>query len=130
PVFCFEPHSSNYWGYMPMNFFFPHPGYASDPQNATDEFRQMVKALHDAGIEVILDVVFNHTAEGNADGPTFSLKALDNPSYYLLDGSPPSGYRNLSGTGNTLDAASPVMRRLLLDSLRYWVTEMHVDGFR
>jgi isoamylase len=130
PVFCFEPHGVNYWGYMPMSFFYPHPTYATDPLKARNEFRQMVKALHDAGIEVILDVVFNHTAEGGSDGPNFSLKGLDNPSYYLVAGAPPSEYRDLSGTGNTLDASSPVMRGLLLDSLRFWVSEMHVDGFR
>ena len=115
---------------MPLSFFYPHPGYASVAANAKNEFQQMVKALHQAGIEVILDVVFNHTAEGNQDGPSLGMKALDNPSYYMLTGTPPSGYVNDSGTGNTLDPASPGMRMLLLDSLRYWVTEMHVDGFR
>ena len=130
PVFCFEPNGRNYWGYMPMSFFAPHPAYATNAANAADEFRQMVKALHAAGIELILDVVFNHTAELGADGPTYSLKGLDNPNYYLLKGSPPNGYVDDTGTGNTLDAASRPMRRLLIDSLRYWVREMHVDGFR
>jgi len=127
PVFLFEPHGMNYWGYMPINFFCPHPVYATSPAQAKDEFRQMVKALHDAGIEVILDVVFNHTAEGGADGPTIGMKALDISSYYITNG---HGYADYSGTGNTLNVATPAMRRLLLDSLRYWVTEMHVDGFR
>jgi glycogen operon protein len=130
PVFCFEPNGSNYWGYMPMSFFVPHPSYASDPANATSEFRQMVKALHAAGIEVILDVVFNHTAENGIGGPTYGFKGLDNPVYYLTSGSPPTSYTDDTGTGNTLDAAARPMRRLLLDSLRFWVTEMHVDGFR
>jgi isoamylase len=130
PVFCFDPNGPQYWGYMPLSFFYPHPAYATSPLTAKLEFQQMVKALHEAGIEVILDVVFNHTAEGGAAGSTYGLKALDNPSYYLLAGSPPNSYRDLSGTGNTLAAASKAMRQLLLDSLRYWVTEMHVDGFR
>ena len=129
PIFCFDPGSAG-WGYMPINVFTPHPAYATDPANAVTEFRQMVKALHEAGIEVILDVVFNHTAEGNQLGPTFGLKALDNPGYYLTAGSPPSAYRDYSGCGNSLDASTPITRRLILDSLRYWVTEMHVDGFR
>ena len=129
PVFCFDPGSPG-WGYMPINVFYPHPSYASAPDKAVTEFRQMVKALHEAGIEVILDVVFNHTAEGNQQGPTFGLKALDNTGYYLTSGSPPTGYQDYSGCGNSLDAASPITRRLILDALRYWVTEMHVDGFR
>ena len=129
PVFCFDPRYPG-WGYMPINVFYPHPAYASTPEKAVDEFRQMVKALHEAKIEVILDVVFNHTAEGNQDGPTFGLKALDNTGYYLTSGQPPSGYKDYSGCGNSLDAANPITRRLILEALRYWVTEMHVDGFR
>ena len=129
PVFCFDP-SSVGWGYMPISVFYPHPAYATAPGKAVDEFRQMVRALHVAGIEVILDVVFNHTAEGNQRGPTYGLKALDNPGYYLIAGSPPNAYRDYSGCGNSLDASTPVTRRLILDALRYWVTEMHVDGFR
>ena len=94
-----------------------------------DEFRDMVKALHRAGIEVILDVVFNHTAEGNHDGPTLSFRGLDNTTYYILE-QDRARYANYSGTGNTLNANHPIVRRMILDSLRYWVKEMHVDGFR
>jgi isoamylase len=132
PVFCFDsgPEAGGSWGYMPISMFYPHPAYASAPEQAVDEFRQMVRALHEAGIEVILDVVFNHTAEGNQQGPTFGLKALDNPGYYLTAGTPPNSYRDYSGTGNSLDASSAVTRRLIQDALRYWVSEMHVDGFR
>ena len=130
PVFAFDPRGANYWGYMPISYFAPHCAYATNPKEAVDEFRQMVKALHAAQIEVILDVVFNHSAEAGADGPVYSLKGLDNRDYYLTTGSPPDTYLDFSGTGNTLNAASPPMQRLLLDSLRYWVSEMHVDGFR
>jgi glycogen operon protein len=130
PIFCFEPHGENYWGYMPIGFFCPHPTYGSSPEVAEDEFRQMVKALHKAGIEVLLDVVFNHTAEEDHKGPTYGKKALDNTSYYLTTGAPPSAYTNLSGTGNTFDTASRPVRRFVLDSLRHWVRENHVDGFR
>jgi isoamylase len=94
-----------------------------------DEFRDMVKALHRAGIEVILDVVFNHTAEGNHTGPTFCFRGLANETYYLLDRDR-SQYADYTGTGNTLNANQPIVRRMIVDSLRYWVTEMHVDGFR
>jgi glycogen operon protein len=136
PVFHFDPQDAppgrvNYWGYAPVSFFAPHPGYSSrsDPLGAVDEFRDMVKALHRAGIEVILDVVFNHTAEGNHHGPTLSLRGWENGAYYLLE-SNRSRYANYSGTGNTLNANHPIVRRLILDSLRYWVQQMHVDGFR
>jgi glycogen operon protein len=136
PVFHFDeqdapPGRVNYWGYAPVSFFAPHPGYSSrsDPLGAVDEFRDMVKALHRAGIEVILDVVFNHTAEGNHHGPTLSFRGWENGTYYLLE-SDRSRYANYSGTGNTLNANHPIVRRLILDSLRYWVQEMHVDGFR
>src|SRR5207249_191754 len=121
----------NYWGYAPVSFFAPHRGYSSrrDPLGPVDEFRDMVKALHRAGIEVILDVVFNHTAEGDHTGPTLSFRGLCNRTYYILeeDG---IHYADYSGTGNTLHANHPIVRRLILDSLRYWVEEMHVDGFR
>jgi len=130
PVFCFDPLSGGSWGYMPISVFYPHPAYATAPERAVDEFRQMVRALHEAGIEVILDVVFNHTAEGNQQGPAYGLKALDNTGYYLTTGTPPRGYHDYSGCGNSLDASSPITRRLILDALRYWVSEMHVDGFR
>src|SRR5205814_5906683 len=109
----------------------PHQAYSSrqNPLEPLDEFRDMVKALHRAGIEVILDVVFNHTAEGNHDGPTLSFRGLDNPTYYILE-QDRARYANYSGTGNTLNANHPIVRRMILDSLRYWVKEMHVDGFR
>ena len=136
PVFQFDPQDappgmSNYWGYSPVSFFAPHSGYSSDPAPlaAIAEFRDMVKALHRAGIEVILDVVFNHTAEGDHRGPMFCFKGLANDVYYILD-SQNGSYTNYAGTGNTLKANHSVVRRLILDSLRYWVTEMHVDGFR
>src|SRR5271166_4054906 len=136
PVFQFDPQDAppgrtNYWGYSPVSFFAPHHGYSSrhDPLSTLDELRDMVKALHRAGIEVILDVVFNHTAEGQHDGPTQCFRGLDNAAYYILC-EDRSRYENLTGTGNTLNANHPVVRRMIVDSLRYWVHEMHVDGFR
>ncbi len=136
PVFQFDPQDAppgrtNYWGYSPVSFFAPHQAYSSRPDalGALDEFRDMVKALHRAGIEVILDVVFNHTAEGGHDGPTQCFRGLDDPTYYLLC-EDRSRYANFTGTGNTLNANHPVVRRMIVDSLRYWVNEMHVDGFR
>jgi len=136
PVFQFDrqdcpPGLVNYWGYSPVSFFAPHAGYSSrkDALGPVDEFRDLVKALHRAGIEVILDVVYNHTAEGNAEGPTFSYRGLANEVYYILD-KDRTQYANYSGTGNTLNANQPIVRRMILDSLRYWVVDMHVDGFR
>src|SRR5271166_1735689 len=136
PVFQFDPQDApagltNYWGYSPVSFFAPHQAYSSrqDPLGPIDEFRDMVKALHRAGIEVILDVVFNHTSEGGHDGPTQCFRGLDNPTYYLLS-EDRSRYANFTGTGNTLNANHPIVRRMIVDSLRYWVNEMHVDGFR
>jgi glycogen operon protein len=136
PVFQFDTQDSppgrvNYWGYAPVSFFGPHRGYSSrqDLLGPVDEFRDMVKALHRAGLEVILDVVFNHTAEDNHHGPTFCFRGMDNRTYYVL-GKDAAEYANYSGTGNTLNANDPVVRRMILDSLRYWVQEMHVDGFR
>ncbi len=136
PVFQFDAQDApagleNYWGYSPMSFFAPHGGYSSrrDPLGCMDEFRDMVKALHKAGIEVILDVVYNHTAEGGVGGPTFSFKGLDNRFYYLLSDDL-SQYADYTGTGNTLNTNFSVVRRMIGDSLRYWVSEMHVDGFR
>ena len=136
PVFQFDPQDCppgrvNYWGYAPVSFFAPHEAYSSrkDSLGPVFEFRDMVKALHRAGIEVILDVVFNHTAEGGHTGPTLSFRGFDNTAYYLLE-TDRSRYSNYSGTGNTFNANHPVVRRLILDSLRYWVKEMHVDGFR
>ncbi|MBV9087738.1 MAG: glycogen debranching enzyme, partial [Acidobacteriaceae bacterium] len=136
PVFQFDPQDAppgraNYWGYSPVSFFAPHQAYSSrhEPLGPLDEFRDMVKALHRAGIEVILDVVFNHTAENGDDGPTQCFRGLDNPTYYLLR-EDRARYANFTGTGNTLNANHPVIRRMIVDSLRYWVSEMHVDGFR
>jgi glycogen operon protein len=136
PVFQFDAQDCptgkvNYWGYAPISFFAPHQAYSSrqDPLGPVDEFRDMVKALHRAGIEVILDVVFNHTAEGNECGPTLSFRGIDNPTYYILEAGG-CWYANYTGCGNTLNANHPVVRRLIVDSLRYWVKEMHVDGFR
>ncbi len=136
PVFQFDPQDCppdrvNYWGYAPISFFAPHQAYSSrqDSLGPVNEFRDMVKALHRAGIEVILDVVFNHTAEGNHSGPTLSFRGLDNNAYYILE-QDRWRYANYSGTGNTLNANHPVVRRMVLDSIRYWVKEMHVDGFR
>jgi glycogen operon protein len=136
PVFQFDaqdcpPGKINYWGYAPIAFFAPHQAYSSrqDPLGPVDEFRDMVKALHRAGIEVILDVVFNHTAEGDHTGPTLSFRGIDNPTYYILEEGG-SRYANYTGCGNTLNGNHPIVRRLIVDSLRYWVEEMHVDGFR
>jgi isoamylase len=136
PVFQFDALDAprglvNYWGYAPVSFFAPHQGYCSgrDPMATVNEFRDMVKALHRAGIEVILDVVFNHTAEGDHRGPTISFRGLENSAYYILEPDR-SRYANYSGTGNTLNTNHPVVRRMILDSLRYWVEVMHVDGFR
>jgi glycogen operon protein len=136
PVFQFDaqdcpPGKVNYWGYAPVSFFAPHQAYSSrrDPLGPVDEFRDMIKALHRAGIEVILDVVFNHTAEGDHRGPTLSFRGLDNATYYILE-QDQSRYADYSGTGNTLNANHPVVRRMIVDSLRYWVEAMHVDGFR
>jgi glycogen operon protein len=136
PVFQFDaldcpPGKVNYWGYAPVSFFAPHQAYSSrrDPLGPVDEFRDMVKALHQAGIEVILDVVFNHTAEGDHTGPMLSFRGIDNRTYYILeDGG--CRYANYTGCGNTLNANHPVVRRMIVDSLRYWVEVMHVDGFR
>ncbi|MBL7128574.1 MAG: glycogen debranching protein GlgX [Ignavibacteria bacterium] len=121
----------NYWGYNSIDFFAPKAAYATDGKNGNQvrEFKEMVKALHSAGIEVILDIVFNHTAEGNELGTTFSYRALDNSIYYLINNET-GEYYNYSGVGNTMNCNHPVVRDLILDCLRYWVTEMHVDGFR
>jgi glycogen operon protein len=122
---------SNYWGYNTIGFFAPHNAYASwgDRGQQVLEFKSAVRALHEAGIEVILDVVYNHTAEGNHLGPTLSFKGIDNPQYYRLTDDP-RYYMDTTGTGNSLLMRSPHVLQLIMDSLRYWVTEMHVDGFR
>ncbi|RIL01784.1 MAG: glycogen debranching enzyme GlgX [Proteobacteria bacterium] len=119
----------NYWGYNSIGFFAPHHGYAASGKQVA-EFKAMVRALHAAGIEVILDVVFNHTAEGNHLGPTLCFKGLDNGRYYRLVEDDPQYYMDFTGTGNTLHMRSPHVLQLVMDSLRYWVLEMHVDGFR
>jgi isoamylase len=136
PVFAFDPQAApagrvNYWGYQPVSYFAPHPAFSSrkDSLGPVDDFRDMVKALHRAGIEVILDVVYNHTAETGADGPTLGYRGIDNSTYYILEEGG-SRYADYSGCGNTLNANHPVVRRMIVDSLRYWVREMHVDGFR
>src|SRR5271166_194623 len=136
PVFQFDEQDApagltNYWGYSPVSFFTPYSGYSSrsDPLAVLDEFRDMVKAFHRAGIEVILDVVYNHTAEGGENGPTLCFKGFANEVYYILDRST-GRYANYTGTGNTLNANEPFVRRLIRDSLHYWVEVMHVDGFR
>src|SRR5882672_7165191 len=138
PVFQFDVQAVppgdgrvNYWGYQPVSFFALHQAYSSrqDPLGPADEFRDMVKALHRAGLEVILDVVYNHTAEGDHHGPTLSFRGLDNQAYYIL-AADRSRYADYSGCGNTLNANHPIVRRLIVDSLKYWVEHMHVDGFR
>src|SRR5690348_7917107 len=136
PVFQFDaqdapPAKVNYWGYAPVSFFAPHQAYSSRREaiGVVHEFRDMVKALHRAGIEVILDVVFNHTAEGDHTGPTLGFRGIDNPTYYILEGRG-SRYADYTGCGNTLNGNHPIVRRMIVDSLRYWVEAMHVDGFR
>jgi glycogen operon protein len=136
PVFQFDdqdapPGFKNYWGYSPVSFFVPHGAYSScqDPLKVLDEFRDMVKALHRAGIEVILDVVYNHTTEGHEYGPTLCYRGLENRAYYILEEND-SRYANYSGCGNTLNAGNSIARRLIIDSLHHWVNAMHVDGFR
>ena len=122
----------NYWGYNTFGFFAPHYQYASNRQagGAVAEFKMMVRSLHEAGIEVILDVVYNHTAEGNDLGPTINFRGIDNQAYYRLDDEDLRLYKDFTGTGNSLNARHPHVLQLIMDSLRYWVLEMHVDGFR
>jgi glycogen operon protein len=130
PVHQFDPQERNYWGYMTLGFFAPEQRYASTGvDGALDEFREMVRALHAADIEIILDVVYNHTAEAGDDGPTYSYRGIDNGTYYLLDMAT-GNYRNDAGTGNVLRTIHPSVRQLVIDSLRFWAEEMHVDGFR
>ena len=124
-----DDHLKNFWGYSPLSFFALKSGYAADPENHINEFKAMILALHQAGIEVILDMVYNHSGEGGYNGPTSSFRGIDNSIYYLLD--PESReYLNFSGCGNTMNCNHPVVRDMIRDSLRYWVMEMHVDGFR
>ncbi|MFD1934332.1 MULTISPECIES: glycogen debranching protein [Nonomuraea] len=135
PVFEFDETDNiftgvNYWGYNPLGFFAPKASYAATGRHhmQVDEFKHMVKELHKAGIEVLLDVVFNHTGEGDERGPSITLKGLDNATYYML--TPDGHYYNFSGTGNTLNCNHPVVRGFVLDCLRYWAAEFHIDGFR
>ena len=123
---------SNYWGYNTIGFFAPDSKYTSSrtPGSQVQEFKAMVRSLHEAGIEVILDVVYNHTGEGNHLGPTLSFRGIDNQAYYRLEEDSPEHYTDYTGTGNTLNVRSPHTLQLIMDSLRYWVLEMHVDGFR
>ena len=137
PIYHFDPTTApagliNYWGYQPISFFAPHTAYSArqEPLGVLDEFRDMVKALHKAGIEVILDVVYNHTAEGFGAGATLCYRGLANDAYYILDNADKSRYADYTGCGNTLNAGHAVVRRLIRDSLRHWAREMHVDGFR
>jgi isoamylase len=132
PVFDFDDSNLNFWGYSTVGFFSPHSGYAVDRTGMTlaDEFRDLVKALHRAGLEIILDVVFNHTDEGNEVGPTYAFRGIDNRAYYLLDPDNPACYLNYSGVGNTLNANHPLPQKFIVDCLRFWVEQMHVDGFR
>jgi isoamylase len=125
-----EKNLVNYWGYNTIGFFSPATRYASDRANSLREFKEMVASIHDGGLEVILDVVYNHTAEGNELGPTLSFKGIDNASYYRLLPDQPRYYINDTGTGNTVNLSNPNVMRLVTDSLRYWVSETHVDGFR
>ncbi|HZR45824.1 MAG TPA: alpha-amylase family glycosyl hydrolase, partial [Candidatus Manganitrophaceae bacterium] len=131
PIHQYDPQEGNYWGYMPLNFFSPHHAYASRNGECgqINEFREMIKAFHAAGIEVILDVVYNHTTEMDESGPTYSYRGIDNTTYYLLERDR-THYRNDAGTGNVLHCANRYVRKMILDSMRYWVEEMHVDGFR
>jgi len=122
----------NYWGYNSIGFLAPHAAYSSSGERGQQvvEFKQMVKNFHEAGIEVFLDVVYNHTAEGGQDGPAYSFRGLDDPGFYKRSGTPRDAYWDVTGCGNTVDSTNRGALRLILDSLRYWVTEMHVDGFR
>ena len=131
PVFQNDPQEGSYWGYMPLNFFAPHDGYAcaTDPCDRIEEFKAMVKAFHEADIEVILDVVYNHTTEGDETGPTYSFRGIDNSAFYLLR-EDKRFYRNDTGVGNVLECAHPFVRLIITDSLSFWAREMGVDGFR
>jgi glycogen operon protein len=132
PVFQRDPQEGDYWGYMPLNFFAPHAQYASTQTGSEQhiEFKNMVKAFHRAGIGIILDVVYNHTCEGDHRGPIYSYKGIDAPGYYMLSSDPVNPYVNFSGTGNTLNFGQGHVRKMVMDSLRYWKQEMHINGFR
>jgi isoamylase len=132
PIFQRDPQEGDYWGYMPLNFFAPHAQYASAGAQDEEhlEFRNMVKAFHEADIGVVLDVVYNHTCEGDHRGPIYSYKGIDAAGYYMLSSDPANPYANYSGTGNTLNFSQGHVRMMVMDSLRYWKQEMHIDGFR
>ena len=132
PIFQRDPQESDYWGYMPLNFFAPHAQYASsrDDDEQHLEFRNMVKTFHQADIAVVLDVVYNHTCEGDHRGPIYSFKGIDSAGYYMMSSDPANPYANYSGTGNTLNFGQGHVRKMVMDSLRYWKQEMHIDGFR
>jgi isoamylase len=132
PVFQRDPQEGDYWGYMPLNFFAPHAQYASDRDigGQHSEFKTMVKAFHEANIAVVLDVVYNHTCEGDHRGPIYSFKGFDSASYYMMSSDPANPYANYSGTGNTLNFSRGHVRKMVMDSLRCWKHEMHIDGFR
>jgi len=131
PVFQRDPQEGDYWGYMPLNFFTPNSQYSSTgPDCKHLEFKNMVKAFHQAGIGIVLDVVYNHTCEGDHRGPIYSYKGFDSASYYMTSSDPTNPYANYSGTGNTLNFGKGHVRKLVMDSLRYWKREMHIDGFR
>ena len=132
PVFQRDPQEGDYWGYMPLNFFSPHAQYASIQREEQQhiEFKNMVKAFHQAGIGVVLDVVYNHTCEGDHKGPIYSYKGLDSAGYYMMSTDPANPYANYSGTGNTLNFGQPHVRKMVIDSLRFWKRGMHIDGFR
>ena len=131
PIFQRDPQEGDYWGYMPLNFFAPHAQYAGHDSNEQHvEFKTMVKALHQGGIAVVLDVVYNHTCESANDGPTYSFRGIDPTGYYMLSTDPANPYANYSGTGNTLNFSHAHVRKMVMDSLRYWKDEMHIDGFR
>jgi len=132
PVFQRDPQEGDYWGYMPLNFFAPHAQYASTccDNHQHIEFKNMVKAFHQADIGVVLDVVYNHTCEGDYRGPIYSFKGLDSAGYYMLSSDPANPYANYSGTGNTLNFGQAHVRKMVIDSLRYWKRGMHIDGFR
>jgi len=132
PIFQRDPQEGDYWGYMPLSFFAPHAQYAGagDHDEQHVEFRNMVKAFHQANIGVVLDVVYNHTCEGDHRGPIYSYKGIDAPAYYMLSSDPANPYANYSGTGNTLNFGEGQVRKMVMDSLRYWKQEMRIDGFR
>jgi len=132
PVFQRDPQEGDYWGYMPLNFFAPHAQYASTQRDdeLRIEFKNMVKAFHQAEIGMVLDVVYNHTCEGDYKGPIYSYKGLDSAGYYMLSSDPANPYANYSGTGNTLNFGQAHVRKMVIDSLRYWKRGMHIDGFR